>query len=93
MVRLKNDVKRILMEDLDAVVDHLNEIIESGDDAEISKAAMAVSAANPSMLGYLRSLLEEEDFYRFEDAVTNSGYAAESEKQEALKKLEKDEAD
>ena len=82
---IKNDVKRILMEDLDAVVDHLNEIIESGDDAEISKAAMAVSAANPTMLGYLKSLMGEEDFYRFEDAVSNSRYAAESEKHAALK--------
>ena len=82
---IKNDVKRILMEDLDAVVDHLDEIINKGDELEISQAAMAVSAANPSMLGYLKSLLEEEDFYRFEDAVTNSRYAAESEKQEALK--------
>ena len=82
---VKNDVKRILMEDLDAVVDHLNEVLRQGDETEIAQAAMAVSAANPSMLGYLRSLLEEEDFYRFEDAVTNSRYAAESEKQEALK--------
>jgi flagellar motor switch protein FliG len=37
------------------------------------------------MLGYLKSLLEEEDFYRFEDAVTNSRYAAESEKEDALR--------
>ena len=68
---VKNYVKRILMEDLDAVVDHLNEVLRQGDETEIAQAAMAVSAANPSMLGYLRSLLEEEDFYRFEDAVTN----------------------
>lgn len=82
---VKNDVKRILLEDVDAVVDHLNEILHEGSKEEISQAAMAVSAANPSMLAYLRSLLNEEDFYRFEDAVSNSRYAAESEKIEALK--------
>ena len=84
-IEVKSDVKRILMEDVDAVIDHLNELLHNGTDEEIATAAMAVSAANPAMLGYLKSLLEEEDFYRFEDAVTNSRYAAESEKEDALR--------
>ncbi len=82
---IKEDVRRILLEDLDSVVDHLTETLSSGSDEDIAHAAMAVSAANPTMLGYLKSLLGEEDYYRFEDAVTNARYAAESEKQESLK--------
>ena len=89
-LQVKNDVKRLLMDDLDAVVDHLNEIINNGDQIALSQAAIAVSVANPSMLGYLKSLLEEEDFYRFEDAVVNARYTAEKEKQNSLRNYRDD---
>ena len=82
---VKNDVNRIFMEEADSVADHINNAVESNEDAIIQDIGLAIGAANPGMLTYLQPLLSEEAFDTVKNGIDGSRYASSQEKEDALR--------
>jgi flagellar motor switch protein FliG len=82
---LSNDVNRIFLEDIDTVMDNIKEVL-NGDNETLKKdIALAIAVANPAMMGYLKPILREEQYYDLENEVLKSRYVPADQKNLALK--------